>query len=71
MMGYRFIELSADKLFAQDVDEIYNLWHFAALDIPCREVRDHFSQKINEKAHKVKNDSSEALEIFREAYATL
>lgn len=53
VMGNRYIEISSDKLFAQDESEIGTLIDFIGADIPIREATEHFGTKINEKAHKV------------------
>ena len=51
-MGDRFTEISADKLFAQDKEEISKLLEFTGSNIPLNKAVDHFKTKINEKAHK-------------------
>ncbi|KKL52899.1 hypothetical protein LCGC14_2280870, partial [marine sediment metagenome] len=55
VMGDRFIEISADKLFAQDKDEITKLLEFTGSDIPLDDAVEHFKTKINEKAHKCRS----------------
>ena len=52
-MGDRFIEISSDKLFAQDEAEINRLLEFTGSDIKLDEAKEHFTQKINEKRHKI------------------
>jgi hypothetical protein len=69
LMGGRFIEISSDKLFAQDKSEIAKLLEFTGSDIPLEKATEHFATKINEKASKVAHDSDEAIEQFRQAYA--
>ncbi len=54
VMGDRWIEISSDKLFAQDKDEITKLLEFTGSDIPLDKAVDHFKTKINEKAHKAR-----------------
>ena len=70
-LGDRFTMLSADNLFNQDEDEIQKLIDFTEIDLPKSEVMDHFAHKYNEKAHKIKNDSSEGLDVFRGTYDSL
>jgi len=53
VMGDRFIEISADKLFSQDREEIAKLLEFVGSDIDIDNAVDHFGTKINEKAHKI------------------
>jgi hypothetical protein len=50
-----FIEISADKLFAQDRDEIRKLLEFTGSDIDIDLAVEHFGTKINEKAHKCRS----------------
>jgi len=52
VMGDRFMEISSDKLFAQDREEIARLLEFTGSDIDLDVAVEHFSKKINEKAHK-------------------
>lgn len=54
VMGFRWIEISADKLFSQDREEISKLLEFVGSDIDLDQAVNHFSKKINEKAHKAK-----------------
>ncbi len=53
LMGDRFLEISSDALFAQDLDEIKKLIDFVGIDIPFKEAVDHFKTRHNSKAHKV------------------
>lgn len=53
VMGERYIEISSDKLFARDRDEIGWLLEFTGAGIGLDDAMAHFSTKINEKAHKV------------------
>lgn len=53
LMGDRFIEISSDKLFAQDLDEVKKLVDFVGFDIPFKEAVSHFKTAHNSKAHKV------------------
>lgn len=63
----RWIEISSDKLFAQDEDEIRRLVDFAELDIPFNDAVGHFGNVYNRKAHKdVAYDKG--LELFEEIY---
>lgn len=52
VMGDRFTEISSDKLFRQDRDEIAKLLEFTGSDIDIEFAVEHFATKINEKAHK-------------------
>lgn len=47
-----YMEISSDKLFAQDEDEIGRLLEFTGSDISMDAAADHFAVKFNEKAHK-------------------
>lgn len=49
----RFAEISSDKLFAQDEDEVRRLLEFTGSDVPLDTALTHFGTKHNEKAHKV------------------
>ena len=53
VMGDRWIEISADRLFAQDKDEIARLLEFTGSDISLDNAVEHFKTPINVKAHKV------------------
>jgi len=53
IMTDRWIEISADKLFARDRTEIKSLKDFLSLDISEDEIADHFSTVYNRKAHKI------------------
>jgi hypothetical protein len=53
IMGDRWIEISADKLFSQDTDEIARLLDFTGSDIPLDNAVEHFKTPTNVKAHKV------------------
>jgi len=55
VMGDRWVEISADKLFAQDKIEIAKLLQFTGSDIPLDKAVNHFKTKINEKAHKCRS----------------
>jgi len=72
VMGDRFIEISADKLFALDCDEMWELEVFAGLRMPSYEVHAHFKQPHNAKTHKatVPIDQS-ILEEFQHEYDAL
>lgn len=65
--GDRFIEISADKLFAGDVHEIERLRTFAELDISMRDAVKHYERPLNAKLHKI-NITQPALEAGREAF---
>jgi len=69
-MGDRFIELSADKLFSQDKEEIKRLEDFTEIKVP----ENHFSVPYNQKAHKnagSKKQIKEGLELFDDYYGRL
>jgi hypothetical protein len=67
VMGNRWLEVSSDKLFAQDRDEIARLLDFIGSDIPLDVAIKHFATKINAKDHKAKDIPEEALESFNNA----
>jgi hypothetical protein len=52
VMGDRWIEISADRLFGQDTEEIAKLLEFTNSDIPLENAVEHFKTPINVKAHK-------------------
>jgi hypothetical protein len=73
-VGDRFVEISADKLFQQDKEEIDKLRNFTELNLSHNIVKKHFTKKINEKAHKVKMSQlwlDIATEKFRKHYGEL
>lgn len=53
VMGHRWIEISSDRLFGQDREEIAKLLEFTGSDIDIDVAVEHFGTKINEKAFKV------------------
>jgi hypothetical protein len=53
IIGRRWIEIDADKLFAQNEVEIKRLRDFLELDLPFHEVKGHFDTVHNRKAHKI------------------
>ena len=63
----RWIEIDADKLFAQDSEEIEKLHTFTDLDIPMDETVNHFATVYNRKAHKDKS-YSKGMKLFEEIY---
>lgn len=52
VMGDRWIEISSDRLFGQDREEVAKLLEFTGSDIDLDFAVEHFATKINEKAHK-------------------
>lgn len=69
IMGDRFIELSADKLFERDKEECEKLRDFTNINL---DVREHFKTVYNQKAHKEqKNVLSLGLTAFKKAYKEL
>ena len=54
VMGDRWIEISADRLFGQDREEIAKLLEFVGSDIDLDAAVEHFATKINEKKHRVR-----------------
>lgn len=70
-MGDRFIEISSDSLFDQDIEETERLQDFAELGFNPTQ---HFGTVFNEKAHK-KSKTDEQVEngliAFRKAYERL
>ena len=74
ILGDRFIEISADKLFAQDRDEVARLIEFTGSGLYLDEAVDHFAVKINQKAAKVALmplQSDAAMEAHDEALARI
>lgn len=68
VLGDRMIEISADKLFVQDREEIKRLVDFIGVSIPINRAVEHFSVKINEKAHKIvmtAEETDKATEVFK------
>lgn len=63
VMGDRFTEISADRLFEQDAIEIDWLRTFTEIDLPLCEIRGHYGTPINQKTHKAVA-VEEALEIY-------
>jgi hypothetical protein len=55
VMGDRWIEISADRLFGQDTEEIAKLLEFTGSDIPLEDAVEHFKTPINVKAHKCRS----------------
>lgn len=53
VMGDRWIEISSDRLFAQDREEVAKLLEFVGSDIDLDVAVEHFATKINEKRHKI------------------
>jgi len=52
VLGDRVLNVSSDRLFAQDREEIARLLKFTGSDIDLDFAVAHFARKINEKAHK-------------------
>jgi len=74
VMGNRFIELSSDKLFAKDDNEIKKLIDFIDIDLSEEEVKRHFSIPYNQKAHKIaltKDQIALGRETFEAVYDSL
>jgi hypothetical protein len=71
VMGDQFIEISADKLFAQDDAEIDKLINFTEINLSRGEVADHYAKPINEKVNKIVPIPDGALDAFRSAYDSL
>jgi len=66
----RFIEVSSDKLFAQDREEIGRLLDFTEAGISVDDAVDHFGKKINSKDHKIsvkENEMAEPRALFSAA----
>lgn len=67
-MGQSFIEVSADKLFAQDRDEIQRLIEFVDVGLTLDDAVAHFERPINAKTHIDQGVTPEDERAFREAY---
>lgn len=66
----RFMEISSDKIFSQDDEEIARLSEFMDFDKDI--TREHFGTVYNEKAHKVDKTDEQiesGLKAFRRAYS--
>ena len=59
----RYIEISSDRLFAQDEDEIRSLIDFTEADISVDAAVEHFSKKFNAKDHRVKIGEPDMVEM--------
>ena len=70
LMGDRFIQMSSDILFAQDMDEIEKLKEFTDISLSSGDISKHYEKPINEKKHKkqLDLDVEEATERFKEYY---
>lgn len=70
----RVLELSSDKLFDHDRDEMRKLLDFTDCSLTLNNVNDHFKIKHNEKAHKTAY-SQQAIEystnVFKQYYKQL
>ena len=75
----RWIEISADKLFSQDTQEVSRLHDFLELEIPLDQSIEHFGTIHNRKAHKITPNTArlhqggnmnieEGLKIFEELW---
>lgn len=58
----RFIEISADSLFAQDEREIRKLLDFTGSDVTLEKAKEHFSHKINEKKDRLEVPTEQLVE---------
>jgi hypothetical protein len=67
-MGDRFIEISADKMFAQDQDEIQRLIEFVDVGLSLEKATAHFARPINVKARIDQGTTDEETAAFLEAY---
>ena len=71
LMGEKFIEVSADKLFTKDKEEISDLLAFCDIDMPLEHALAHYTIPYNHKAHKIVYDDTQvahARESFLQAY---
>jgi hypothetical protein len=70
--GDRFVEISADRLFAGDRDEMVKLIEFTGLEKTLDEVEESYQQPLNAKIHKADSTNLEAgLEMFLKAYESM
>ncbi len=67
----RFLEISAEKLFSSDRDEIKKLLDFTNCGVSVDDALEHYKTKINEKKHKDVVPLEPGLTEFREVFATL
>jgi len=68
VMGDRWIEVSANKLFAGNQAEISTLLAFTDAGISLETALEHFKTPVNEKKHKVKRDPEPMMGEFRKFY---
>jgi len=72
VFGDRYLEVSAEKLFDQDLEECLKLQQFMDLDLTLDEIQIHYEKKINEKAHKATRPMTEEIKTeFNEAYIAI
>ena len=67
----RFLEISAEKLFSQDREEIRKLLDFTNSDVSVYAAMEHYKTKINEKKHKAIVPLEPGLTEFREVFINL
>jgi hypothetical protein len=74
VMGDRFIEISAEKLFQKDEKEISTLLAFTGCDLPLERAKSHFGVKYNEKIDKstlTEEGKNLVKEVFKDVYRHL
>ena len=67
VLGGRFLEVQAEELFAGNKDTIYNMLQFIGANILSDVATEHFSKKINEKAHKKTGVLQSEIDEFSDA----
>lgn len=73
-IGDYFLEISADKLFAKDEEEIIKLIEFSGIEKSVKEVAEHFSIPYNQKSHKItmtEQQIAHGRKAFEVAYGAL
>jgi len=74
VLGDRVTEISADKLFCRNEEEIARMLDFIGSDIPVEKAIKHFSRKVNEKPDKVVRTDEEtdnAVTYFHAAFSNI
>lgn len=67
-VGDRMIQVSADRLFAGDEEEIQMMIEFCNLPMTVPEIQKHYRIPYNTKAHKIVTQSEAAEELFKYCY---
>jgi hypothetical protein len=74
VLNDRFIEIDANKLFAQDRGEIERLITFTSSELDLDDAVEHFAVKINQKAdrgHHTEHEIAAAFDVYNTALAKI